>query len=164
MKSLLIVLVILLIASMGFAQEHKAKDKELLFSFNGFSEMNVSNINKGVGFRYWLEPELSGRATAGFSFSNGNDESKLVSLSSAILVDLGHTENTAVYAGPNLAYYHDADQSNTYSFGGVLGAEFTPWSHVTLGAEYLLNVYAFPGTTRVQFGETGGSVILSIEF
>jgi hypothetical protein len=164
MKYFLVVLAILTIFSLAPAQEHKSGDKELLFSFGGFSYLDVSNINKGAGFRYWLSPDVSGRGTLGFTSSNGDDQTKEFSTSLAALVDLGHTNNTAVYAGPTLGYYHNSDQSNVYAFGGCLGAEFTPWDHVTFGAEYGLNIYSLPGITRVQFGETTGSVILSVAF
>lgn len=164
MKALLTILVTLFVISVAPAQERHSGQKEVLFGFGGFSELNISNINKGTGFRYWFAPELSGRGTVGFTLSNGTDEGKEVSVSSAVLVELGHTNNTAVYFGPTLAYYHDAGQTNTYAFGGVLGGEFSPWDHVTFGAEYGLSIFTQAGLTRVQFGETTGTVSIGLEF
>ena len=161
-----------LVSSFAFSQSNRhesltsksAGDHSVLFGFGGFSEMTITNINKGLGIRYWLVPDMSGRATLGFSHSTDNEDNKEVSISAAVLKEIGATENTSVYIGPSLAYYHESNQLNLYTFAGVMGAEFYPWHNISFGAEYQLLIAARSGFTSVQFGETAGNVTISVAF
>lgn len=170
-KSLLMLFVtILLLVSVSVpasSQQHQQGDKAMLFTFGGFGNLSAANFNGGVGFQYYWLNRTSFRGSLGFDITdspNGNNP-KNVNGSGALLFDFAGTNNTYAYVGPEFTFNHTEPQSqNSYSFGGVLGASFTPWQNISLGAEYKLAVVRDPSNNSTSFklGDTTGKVILAI--
>lgn len=169
MKTLLISIIIALAVSVSMGQNKvgQAGEKALLFTFSGFSDLGVHNVNGGAGIRYYPATGVSLRGTLGTTVVTGNDQNATsANVSGAILFDLGSTSNTNVYLGPVVTYQHADPNLNSYQIGGVLGGEFFPWQHVSLSAEYVLGVTRDPehDITNWKFGDTGGGVGLALWF
>ena len=122
-------------------------------------------MNGGIGGQLWLSSSLSVRLTAGGTINSGANNYKEGNFSGAVLVGLGSTANTSGYFGGQVFYSHQDLNVNTYSLGGVLGAQVCPFEHFGIAGEYDLPVVLNKeGTTTVNFGNTSGKLIASFTF
>jgi hypothetical protein len=162
MKQLFAILAIVaLLVTPALSRQHKAGDGGVLFTVNTSNGLSVDNVNGGVGFRVFVVDRVSIRATLGAVIHSGTDDSKQFNSSGALLLNLFGTSNTECYLGGQVFYNHTDPNINTYTLGGLLGVGFSPWEHLTLGAEYGLDYTKDGGLTTWTFGQTTGKLLLT---
>lgn len=163
------VIMVVLCMSLMNAQEptiHKAGDKSVLFTWQGFDNMAVSPVNGGAGMSFFLANHFFIRGTLGFQIedSKSDNPQKSAGLSFATLFNLSSTKNTMLYLGPTIGFTHEQPNYNQYTVGGILGAEVMIMDNVSLSGEYVLTVdqYVQSNLTYWTFGKTAGRLILSV--
>ena len=144
------------------SQDKAAGDVSALATFQGFSNLGVTDFNGGFGLRYYLSNTLSVRGTFGAVLNTGSDNTQNFNTSGALLFAVAHTKNTSAYIGPQIFYTHKDPSENIYKIGGVVGFGFSPWEDVGLYFEYGVDVTKIGDLTTTTFGKTTGLIGLEV--
>lgn len=155
-------ILVVLTATGGFSQASEGGELGVLFTFQGFSNLGVGDVNGGAGLRYYITNNTSLRGTLGFT--SGDEKQTDVAVSGAVLFDLTSTDHTSLYLAPGFTYVRAGDNADVHSFDVSLGAEYLAWQNLSFGAEYGVTISGSEGNTSVSFGHTNGSIILTVWF
>ena len=133
---------------------HHSGELNMLGTFNGFSNTSVSNFNNGFGVELFVTHNVSLRGTLGFqsTWQNNQWHTNYANASAAALWEIGSTDNTGAYAGPQITYGNQSGEVDAWSVSLPVGMEFYPWKHVGFFAEYGIGFMTVNKTTTITFG------------
>jgi len=163
-----IALAALVLTNITSAQDTKTKssagDFGLMFDLGGLADLALNGIGGGdttvgglgaFGAKYYFANNVAGRLILGFTSESieGGVGSTGIVVAPGVLVNLASRGPVAGYIGGQLQFYHnsfDLDSLNGLPFANtttltsfaveaVIGAEWFPWSNLSLSGEYGLS-------------------------
>lgn len=174
MKHILTVVIIaIMLTSVTSAQDTKAKsgagDFGLMFDLGGLANLALNSIGGnsdtnaisglgGFGAKYFFSDNLAGRLILGFtstSIENGSSTTSF-SIAPGVLVNVASQGPVGGYIGGQVEFHStttELDSANSMSLsafgiGAVIGAEWFPWSNVSLSGEYGLSYSGSSSSTE----------------
>jgi len=154
-KAILVVMALLLVVGLAFAQDTQPKTKAgnfgWLFTLGGLSNLGAGNYMGGVGAKYYLQDDLALRGGISFgttSVPNADQNPSSYGLNVGIVYNWAQAGAVVGYVGAQGQYLSSkpymaqgegtTDANTTFGLGAVSGFEWFPYNQISFAGEYQL--------------------------